>query len=257
MSRPAVREALKRLDRGRPGRGASGRRDHRPRLPPPRRTRPAPPPAHPRRASSTCPSSAASWRPGCTTARRSPSWPPSGAARSWPDYSTTRCASLADEDDPVEQQRHALTFWDHIVDGADSIAFRLMYNTLRATYEPALPALAAVMADEVGRPQAYRELAEAISAGDPARGRDRPRRSYSNPRPRPCWLPSTNLEDQPMTATTSAQRTPRKGFTLGRRAAGILEAPLAVDDRRHLRRRADGADHRRRLADHRRGRARW
>jgi DNA-binding FadR family transcriptional regulator len=62
-----------------------------------------------------------------------------------------------------------LTFWDHIVDGADSIAFRLMYNTLRATYEPALPALAGVMADEVGRPQAYRELADAIAAGDPAR----------------------------------------------------------------------------------------
>ena len=46
-----------------------------------------------------------------------------------------------------------------------------MYNTLRATYEPALPALAAVMADEVGRPQAYRELADAITAGDPARAR--------------------------------------------------------------------------------------
>ena len=30
---------------------------------------------------------------------------------------------LADEEDPVEQQRHALTFWDHIVDGAESIAF--------------------------------------------------------------------------------------------------------------------------------------
>ncbi|MDT5018437.1 MAG: GntR family transcriptional regulator, transcriptional repressor for pyruvate dehydrogenase complex, partial [Mycobacterium sp.] len=77
--------------------------------------------------------------------------------------------TLADEDDPVQQQRHALTFWDHIVDGADSIAFRLMYNTLRATYEPALEALATVMADEVGRPAAYRELADAITAGDPDR----------------------------------------------------------------------------------------
>ena len=76
---------------------------------------------------------------------------------------------LAGEDDPVEQQRCALMFWDHIVDGADSIAFRLMYNTLRATYEPALPALAVVMSGEVGRPQAYRELADAITAGDPAR----------------------------------------------------------------------------------------
>ncbi|OBA90271.1 GntR family transcriptional regulator [Mycobacteriaceae bacterium 1482268.1] len=73
--------------------------------------------------------------------------------------------------DPVEQQLHALTFWDHIVDGADSIVFRLMYNTLRATYEPALPALASVMAAEVGRRQAYRDLAEAIAAGDPAGAR--------------------------------------------------------------------------------------
>lgn len=79
--------------------------------------------------------------------------------------------ALAAETDPVERQRCALTFWDHIVDGADSIALRLMYNTLRATYEPALPALAAVMADEVGRPQAYRELADAIAAGDSARAR--------------------------------------------------------------------------------------
>jgi DNA-binding FadR family transcriptional regulator len=77
-------------------------------------------------------------------------------------------AELAGEDDPVERQRHALTFWDHVVDGADSIAFRLMYNTLRATYEPALPALATMMADEVGRPEAYRDIAAAIRDGDPA-----------------------------------------------------------------------------------------
>jgi len=76
--------------------------------------------------------------------------------------------ALAAEDDPVERQRHALTFWDHVVDGADSIAFRLMYNTLRATYEPALPALATMMAAEVGRPDAYRAVADAIRAGDAA-----------------------------------------------------------------------------------------
>ncbi|MCH9708636.1 MAG: GntR family transcriptional regulator [Actinomycetia bacterium] len=74
--------------------------------------------------------------------------------------------ALETETDQVERQRHALTFWDHVVDGADSITFRLMYNTLRAAYEPALPALAAVMAAEVGHPQAYRALAEAISRGD-------------------------------------------------------------------------------------------
>ncbi|MFV9636780.1 FadR/GntR family transcriptional regulator [Mycobacterium neumannii] len=96
------------------------------------------------------------------------------AERSGPDLAEALDQTLRDlavEDDPVAQQRHALAFWDHIVDGADSIAFRLMYNTLRATYEPALPALATVMAAEVGRPHAYRELADAISAHDPSRAR--------------------------------------------------------------------------------------
>ncbi len=79
--------------------------------------------------------------------------------------------ALAAEADPVEQQRRALTFWDQVVDGADSIAFRLMYNTLRQTYEPALPALATMMAAEVGRPDAYRRVAAAIGAADPAAAR--------------------------------------------------------------------------------------
>ncbi|MBN3508527.1 FadR/GntR family transcriptional regulator [Mycolicibacterium nivoides] len=79
--------------------------------------------------------------------------------------------ALAAEPDPVERQRQALAFWDLIVDGADSIAFRLMYNTLRQTYEPALPALATMMAAEVGRPDAYRRIVEAIEAHDPATAR--------------------------------------------------------------------------------------
>ncbi len=73
---------------------------------------------------------------------------------------------LEAEDDPIERQRTALAFWDHVVDGADSIVFRLMYNTLRAAYEPALSALATVMQSEVGRPDAYRRVAEAITASD-------------------------------------------------------------------------------------------
>jgi GntR family transcriptional repressor for pyruvate dehydrogenase complex len=76
---------------------------------------------------------------------------------------------LEAEKDPIERQRIAMAFWDHVVDGADSIVFRLMYNTLRAAYEPALPALATVMAAEVGRPDAYRRLADAIAEGDPTR----------------------------------------------------------------------------------------
>ena len=102
--------------------------------------------------------------------------------------------ALTDEEDPTERQRHALTFWDHIVDGADSIALRLMYNTLRATYEPALPALAGVMADEVGRPQAYRDLADAISAGDPERA-ERAARDLLEPATTALLTALDNLED--------------------------------------------------------------
>jgi DNA-binding FadR family transcriptional regulator len=42
-----------------------------------------------------------------------------------------------------------------------------MFNTLRTAYEPALPALATLMAAEVGRIESYRDLAAAIAAGDP------------------------------------------------------------------------------------------
>ncbi|MEB3030634.1 FadR/GntR family transcriptional regulator [[Mycobacterium] nativiensis] len=79
--------------------------------------------------------------------------------------------ALAAEEDPVQRQCAALTFWDHVVDAADSIVFRLMFNTLRATYEPALAALATVMSAEVSRPKQYRRVAQAITAGDPAAAR--------------------------------------------------------------------------------------
>lgn len=76
-------------------------------------------------------------------------------------------ADLEADEDPVGQQRHALAFWDHVVDGADSIVFRLMFNTLRAAYEPALPALATMMAAEVSHSAAYRAVAQAIADSDP------------------------------------------------------------------------------------------
>ena len=75
-------------------------------------------------------------------------------------------AALADEPDPVVAQRSALDFWDNVVDCAESIAFRLMFNTLRATYEPVLPALAAVMAAEMERIDDYRALADAVIGGE-------------------------------------------------------------------------------------------
>jgi DNA-binding FadR family transcriptional regulator len=82
------------------------------------------------------------------------------------------CVDALEADaDPVARQRYALTFWDHVVDGADSIAFRLMFNSLRAAYEPALAALATVMSAEVDRIDNYRTLADAIVVGDPEAAR--------------------------------------------------------------------------------------
>jgi GntR family transcriptional repressor for pyruvate dehydrogenase complex len=78
---------------------------------------------------------------------------------------------LAGTDDDVQRQVHALEFWDRVVDAADSTVFRLMFNSLRAAYEPALEALAPLMAEEVGQVDAYRVLTAALGAGDPETAR--------------------------------------------------------------------------------------
>jgi GntR family transcriptional repressor for pyruvate dehydrogenase complex len=80
--------------------------------------------------------------------------------------------ALGTEEDPVEWQRGMLEFWDHVVDSAGSIVFRLMYNAFRAAYEPALPALAPAVTAEVKRPDGYRRLADAIAAGDTAEAKN-------------------------------------------------------------------------------------
>jgi DNA-binding FadR family transcriptional regulator len=79
---------------------------------------------------------------------------------------TATVSAYAATDDPVERQRQTLGYWDLVVDAADSITFRLMFNSLRAAYEPALPVLAAVLdAGESVHP--YRVLTAAIEGGDP------------------------------------------------------------------------------------------
>jgi GntR family transcriptional repressor for pyruvate dehydrogenase complex len=75
--------------------------------------------------------------------------------------------ALAEAHDPAAMQRHALTFWDRVVDGAESVVFRLMFNSLRAAYEPALDALAAVLEPEVTRVDSYRTIVAAIDRRDP------------------------------------------------------------------------------------------
>lgn len=73
---------------------------------------------------------------------------------------------LEAETEPVQRMWRALGFWELIVDSADSIAFRLLFNTLREAYVPALDVLVNVMAAEVTDIGHYRAIAEAIAGGD-------------------------------------------------------------------------------------------
>ena len=75
--------------------------------------------------------------------------------------------AAAATDDDVERQRQLLVFWDLVVDAADSITFRLLFNSLRAAYEPAIELLAPVLSGERDRIGSYRVLVAALGEGDP------------------------------------------------------------------------------------------
>ncbi|MEO7350322.1 MAG: GntR family transcriptional regulator [Marmoricola sp.] len=68
--------------------------------------------------------------------------------------------------DSEARQHAALGFWDAVVDAADSIVFRLLFNSLRLAYEPAIAALGPVMGAEVDNLDGYRALADAVAAGE-------------------------------------------------------------------------------------------
>lgn len=68
---------------------------------------------------------------------------------------------------PFERQRAALAFWDVLVDLADSVVFRLLYNDLKRAYEPAMEALAALLDGEVSDLTGYQRIVAAVLAGLP------------------------------------------------------------------------------------------
>jgi len=76
-------------------------------------------------------------------------------------------AILEQAGDSEARQHAALGFWDAVVDAADSIVFRLLFNSLRLAYEPAIAALGPVMEGEVDDVAGYQALTEAIASGDP------------------------------------------------------------------------------------------
>lgn len=82
-------------------------------------------------------------------------------------------AELRADDDGVRRQLAALAFWEHLVEAADSITFRLMFNSMRAAYVPLIEALAPLMAAEVDNIDAYAALTDAVAAGDPDLARQR------------------------------------------------------------------------------------
>lgn len=85
------------------------------------------------------------------------------------DALTGALASLESAGDPVARQHAALAFWDTVVDLADSIVFRMMFNNLRLAYEPAIEALAPLLDGEVSNLAAYQEVSGAVLAHDPPR----------------------------------------------------------------------------------------
>lgn len=59
-----------------------------------------------------------------------------------------------------------LDFWNLLIDGADNIAYRLAFNSLRETYEPMAASLSAVIAGELTDIDAHRTIVAAIGSSD-------------------------------------------------------------------------------------------
>lgn len=65
----------------------------------------------------------------------------------------------------------SLELWDLLVQGADNIAYRLAFNTLRHTYEQVREALIIALADELRQVDLCAALVDAIAAREPERAR--------------------------------------------------------------------------------------
>lgn len=63
----------------------------------------------------------------------------------------------------------AAEFWSHLVDASDNLAYRLAYNSLRATYDQCRELFTHVLAEELGDTAAYAAIAAAVRDRDAAR----------------------------------------------------------------------------------------
>lgn len=64
-------------------------------------------------------------------------------------------------------QQLAVEFWSQLVDAADNLAYRLAYNSLRATYDQCRELFTQVLAEELGDVAGYAAIAAAVRAGQP------------------------------------------------------------------------------------------
>jgi GntR family transcriptional regulator, transcriptional repressor for pyruvate dehydrogenase complex len=74
-----------------------------------------------------------------------------------------------DDQTTGERQRTVHALWSAIVDGGENVVERLLFNTLEATYLPAMDVLATVMRDEIDDVDGHRTLVAAIADRDAAR----------------------------------------------------------------------------------------
>lgn len=63
-------------------------------------------------------------------------------------------------------QRSAMAFWERLIDASSNLVYRLLFNALRRAYEPIMDALAVVMRDEVSDVAGYASVVAAVEAGD-------------------------------------------------------------------------------------------
>lgn len=69
-------------------------------------------------------------------------------------------------DDLEVLQDLAVAFWSELVDAADNLAYRLAYNSLRATYDQCRALFTQVLADEIGDLAGYAAIAAAVRGGN-------------------------------------------------------------------------------------------
>ncbi len=84
-------------------------------------------------------------------------------------------AMRAAHGDLARLQAIATSFWGHLIDGADNVAYRLAFNALHETYDRVRVLLARPMEAELADATPYAELADAVCRSDPEAAESRAR----------------------------------------------------------------------------------